>query len=159
MKKLHSKPKIMGILNVTPDSFSDGGQFLATEDAVSHALEMVSQGADMIDIGGESTRPGADEISVDDELKRVLPVIESLRSQSDVTISIDTSKAEVMRAAIGAGANMINDVAALRMENALQTAAELDVTVCLMHMQGEPRTMQQSPSYEAGVVTEVKAFL
>jgi len=149
----------MGILNITPDSFSDGGQFLATEDAIRQALTMVEDGADIIDIGGESTRPGADEVSIDDELARVLPVIESLRQQSDVTISIDTSKAEVMRAAVGAGANMINDVAALQMENAMQAAVELDVSVCLMHMQGEPRTMQQSPEYTAGVVYEVKTFL
>ena len=149
----------MGILNVTPDSFSDGGQYFDTDDAVTYALKMVTQGADIIDIGGESTRPGADEISVDDEMARVLPVIESLRGQSDVTISIDTSKAEVMRSAVAAGANMINDVAALRMDNALETAAELNVPVCLMHMQGKSGTMQQSPTYEAGVVQEVKAFL
>lgn len=149
----------MGILNVTPDSFSDGGQFIEAEKAVEQALMMIEQGADIIDIGGESTRPGADHVTVDQELRRVLPIIESLRSQSDVLLSIDTSKPQVMRDAVAAGANMINDVTALRIDSALETAAELRVPVCLMHMQGEPRTMQQSPVYNNGVVQDVKAFL
>lgn len=149
---------IMGILNVTPDSFSDGGVFLARRQAVEHALRMVEEGADIIDIGGESTRPGAQPVSVQAELERVIPVIEALRRQIDRPISIDTSKAEVMRRAVAAGAGMINDVNALRAEGALEAAAELGVPVCLMHMQGEPRTMQQAPSYR-DVVTEVGEYL
>jgi len=154
-----TRPKVMGILNVTPDSFSDGGHYLSTEQAIEHASSMLEEGADIIDIGGESTRPGASAVTIDEELRRIVPVIEAIRAQSDISISIDTSKPEVMRESVGSGANMINDVAALRADGALELAAELDVPVCLMHMQGEPRTMQQSPCYEGGVVEEVIHFL
>lgn len=150
--------RIMGILNLTPDSFSDGGNWLAVADAVSHALEMVEHGADIIDVGGESTRPGAAAVSIQQELDRVLPVIEALAAQLDVPVSIDTSKPEVMRAAVAAGAGMINDVYALRLEGAQSMAALLSVPVCLMHMQGEPRVMQDNPVY-ADVVADVKQFL
>ena len=153
-----SRAIVMGILNVTPDSFSDGGRFDRVEQALEHALLMQQQGADVIDIGGESTRPGAESVSVEDELARVIPVIRAIRQHSDVPISIDTSKAEVMRAAIAEGADMINDVNALQAEAALETCAELDVPVCLMHMQGAPRTMQQNPQYD-DVVKDIAAFL
>jgi dihydropteroate synthase len=149
---------IMGILNITPDSFSDGGLFLTRERALKRAIEMVGEGADIIDIGGESTRPGAAAVSVGEELERVVPVIELVRDAVAVPISIDTSQPEVMREAVAAGAGMINDVRALRAEGALSTAAELGVAVCLMHMQGEPRTMQEKPSY-GDVVAEVREFL
>lgn len=149
---------IMGILNVTPDSFSDGGLFLNKDNAVNYVKQMIADGADIIDIGGESTRPGASEVSVDDELQRVIPVIEMIRQISDIAISIDTSKPDVMREAVLAGANMINDVNALREENAIETAVELGVPVCLMHMQGTPRTMQVTPGYN-DVVAEVYSFL
>ena len=151
-------PQVMGILNITPDSFSDGGQFMSPGIAVQRAKEMVGQGAAIIDVGGESTRPGAPQVSIEEELARVIPVIEALRNDLTVPISIDTSKPEVMREAVRAGAGMINDVRALREKGALQTAVELDVPVCLMHMQGEPRTMQHSPHY-GDVVAEVKSFL
>jgi dihydropteroate synthase len=149
---------VMGVLNVTPDSFSDGGLFLARDRAVDHAIRMVAEGAAIIDIGGESTRPGARGVSVQEELDRVIPLIEALQQAIAVPISIDTSKPEVMRAAAAAGAGMINDVRALRAPGALQTAAQLAVPVCLMHMQGEPRTMQEDPRYD-DVVQEVKEFL
>jgi len=142
------RPQIMGIVNVTPDSFSDGGAYDTTDAAVAHALQLVGEGADVLDIGGESTRPGADEVSLEEELRRVIPVIERLASRTPVPISIDTSKPEVMRAAVAAGAGMINDVYALRREGALEAAAELGVPVVLMHMLGEPRSMQQSPDYD-----------
>ena len=147
----------MGILNVTPDSFSDGGCFLRLEDAVRRALAMEAQGAAVIDVGGESTRPGAPEVGLEEELERVIPVIEALQKVLKVPISVDTSKPEVMREAVAAGAGLINDVNALRAEGAVETAAELGVPVCLMHMQGTPRTMQQAPAYE-DVVAEVKSF-
>jgi dihydropteroate synthase len=149
---------VMGILNVTPDSFSDGGVFLSRDRALRHAVQMVEEGAGIIDIGGESTRPGAQPVSVQEELDRVMPVIEAVRDAADVLISIDTSKPEVMRAAVAGGAGMINDVLALRAPGALQAAAELDVPVCLMHIQGEPHTMQKDPHY-ADVVSEVRDFL
>ena len=151
-------PVIMGILNVTPDSFSDGGNFDRVETAVKRALQMQAQGADMIDIGGESTRPGAEPVNAEQEMARVVPVIEAIRQQSDIPISIDTSKPEVMRAAVQAGANLVNDVNALRAEGAAEACAELAVPVCLMHMQGEPRTMQKNPEYE-DVIIEVRDFL
>ncbi len=151
-------PCVMGILNVTPDSFSDGGQFRSHELALEQARQMMSDGAAIIDIGGESTRPGASDVAEEQELDRVLPVIEALRAESDIPISIDTSKPGVMRAAVAAGASMINDVLALRADGALQAAAELRVPVCLMHMQGTPRTMQDAPDY-GDVVAEVAAFL
>lgn len=153
-----SSPRIMGILNVTPDSFSDGGRFDRTEDAIRHAERMVNEGADILDVGGESTRPGASAVGESEEIDRVIPVIESIVSRIDVPVSIDTSKAAVMNAAVEAGACMINDVNALRGAGALEVAAGLGVPVCLMHMQGEPRTMQQSPSYSE-VVSDVIEFL
>ena len=152
------RPQIMGIVNVTPDSFSDGGAHDTTDAAVAHALKLVEEGADLLDIGGESTRPGADEVSLEEELSRVIPVVERLASQTSLPISIDTCKSEVMRAAVAAGAGMINDVYALRREGALEAAAELGVPVVLMHMLGEPRSMQQSPGYD-DVVGEVHRFL
>jgi len=152
------KAIVMGILNTTPDSFSDGGQFNSSETAINHALKMIQEGADIIDVGGESTRPGAAAVSVEDEMERVVPVIKALREQSDVCISIDTSKPEVMRAAVRAGASLVNDVNGLREIGALDVCAELDVPVCVMHMQGEPRTMQESPCYD-DVLEDVKSFL
>ncbi len=151
-------PAVMGILNVTPDSFSDGGRFIGREAALRRVREMITEGAAIIDVGGESTRPGARAVSVDEELARVIPVIEAVRSESDNPVSIDTSKPEVMREAVAAGASLINDVRALREPGALEAAAALGVPVCLMHMRGEPRTMQQHPHYD-DVVGEVLAFL
>lgn len=153
-----SRPRVMGILNVTPDSFSDGGEFLAAGQAVARAREMAAEGADIIDIGGESTRPGAAPVSVEDELARVIPVIEALRGQVDALISVDTSKPEVMQAAAAAGADIINDVRSLQAPGAPAAAAETEAAVCLMHMQGEPRTMQADPRYE-NVITDVAGFL
>jgi len=152
------RPQVMGIVNVTPDSFSDGGAHDTLEAAVAHALKLVEEGADLLDIGGESTRPGAQDVSVEEELRRVIPVIERLAKLCPVPISIDTSKPEVMRAAVAAGAGMINDVYALRRDGALQAAAALAVPVVLMHMQGEPRSMQQAPEYD-DVVGDVHRFL
>ena len=151
------KPLIMGIVNVTPDSFSDGGRYVDVSDALIHARELVSQGADVIDIGGESTRPGASSVSVEQELDRVLPVVEALAADG-VLVSIDTSKPQVMREAVHAGALMINDVCALQQPGALETAASLKVSVILMHMLGTPRTMQDQPSY-IDVVMEIRSFL
>jgi dihydropteroate synthase len=148
----------MGILNLTPDSFSDGGRFLARDAALRHAEAMVEEGAAIIDIGGESTRPGAQPVSVEQELGRVVPVIEALAGEIPVPISVDTLKPAVMREAVAAGAGLINDVMALQAPGAVETVAELKVPVCLMHMQGEPRTMQQEPHY-ADVVAEVRDFL
>jgi dihydropteroate synthase len=151
-------PAVMGILNVTPDSFSDGGKFLARDAALSQAESMAAAGASIIDVGGESTRPGSDSVSEQEELDRVLPVVQALVSHVDAAVSIDTSKPRVMREAVAAGAAMINDIRALREGGALAAAAELQVPVCLMHMQGQPRTMQASPRYD-NVVAEVVAFL
>jgi len=148
----------MGILNLTPDSFSDGGLYDRKEAALVHARQMAAEGAAIIDVGGESTRPGARSVSEQQELDRVIPVLEALAGELDVPLSIDTCKPGVMREAVTAGAGLINDVAALRAPGALQAAAELQVPVCLMHMQGEPRTMQQSPQY-GDVVQDVMAFL
>lgn len=153
-----SRVSIMGVLNVTPDSFSDGGIFLTRDNAVTRALQMAEEGADIIDVGGESTRPSAHPVSVQEELDRVLPVIEVLRDGLTVPISIDSSKPDVMRAAVAAGAGFINDVRALREDGALAAAAELQVPVCLMHMQGEPRSMQTDPQY-TDVVADVRVFL
>ena len=152
------RPQVMGIVNVTPDSFSDGGAHDTTDAAVAHALSLVEQGAGLLDIGGESTRPGAGEVPLEEELRRVVPVIEQLAARVDVPISVDTSKPEVMRAAVQAGAGMINDVHALRRDGALDVAAALGVPVVLMHMQGEPRSMQAAPGYD-DVVGEVHRFL
>jgi dihydropteroate synthase len=153
-----SQPRVMGILNVTPDSFSDGGLFTSTAAAFDEAARMVGQGASMIDVGGESTRPGAEAVSVQQELDRVLPVIERVSAEFQVPVSIDTSKPEVMVAAVEAGAGLINDVNGLRAPGALEAALRSGVPVCLMHMQGQPRTMQQAPSY-ADVVDDVITFL
>ena len=152
------RPRVAGIINVTPDSFSDGGEHATTEAAVAHGLALAEQGADMLDVGGESTRPGAAEVPLEEELRRVIPVIEQLIARTALPIAVDTSKPEVMRAAVAAGAGMINDVYALRREGALDAAAALGVPVCLMHMQGEPRSMQDDPHYD-DVVGEVHRFL
>ena len=147
----------MGVVNVTPDSFSDGGRFLDPEAAIGRARALVGEGADILDVGAESSRPGAQGISADEELSRLMPVLEGLRD-CPVPVSVDTTKPEVMRAAIGAGAAMINDIGALRAPGALETVAASDAAVCLMHMQGEPRSMQEEPRYR-DVVAEVGAFL
>jgi len=152
------KPVVMGVLNVTPDSFSDGGRFAGGDAALRHARDMIEEGAAIIDIGGESTRPGAAPATLAEELARVIPVIEAVRRESKVFISIDTSKPEVMRAACDAGADIINDVRALMEPDALTTAANTRAGICLMHMKGEPRTMQDAPEYE-DVVGEVSGFL
>lgn len=152
------RPRVMGIVNVTPDSFSDGGAHDTLEAAVAHGLRLAAEGADLLDIGGESTRPGAAEVSVEEELRRTVPVIERLARETALPISIDTSKPEVMRAAVAAGAGLINDVYGLRREGALDAAAALGVPVVLMHMQGEPRSMQHEPRYD-DVVAEVHRFL
>ena len=148
----------MGVLNVTPDSFSDGGRFVRLDDAVERGVQMAAEGAAIIDIGGESTRPGAQAVDLDEELRRVIPVISRLRSRTRAVLSVDTSKAEVMRAAVAAGAAMINDVRALRAPGALEEAVASGCAVCLMHMLGEPRTMQEAPRY-GDVVAEVRQFL
>ncbi|MFL0335859.1 dihydropteroate synthase [Stenotrophomonas maltophilia] len=152
------RAQVMGIVNVTPDSFSDGGAHDTTAAAVSHGLKLVEEGADLLDIGGESTRPGAAPVSVEEELRRVIPVIEQLAARTQVPISIDTFKPEVMRAAVAAGAGMINDIFGLRQAGALDAAAEAGVPVVLMHMQGEPGHMQADPNY-GDVVAEVHGFL
>ncbi|MBO2901417.1 dihydropteroate synthase [Aeromonas dhakensis] len=151
------RPHVMGILNVTPDSFSDGGHFNQLERAMTHARQMVAEGATLIDIGGESTRPGAPDVSEQEELDRVLPVVERMARELDVMISLDTSKAAVMREGCAAGAHLINDVRALLEPGALAAAAAADVPVCLMHMQGQPRTMQAEPHYD-DLLGEVRAF-
>ena len=151
-------PLVMGVLNVTPDSFSDAGRFASPDEAVQHGLRLAAEGAALIDVGGESTRPGARPVTAEEELRRVLPVIEQLRRATTAVISIDTSKPEVMRAAASAGAGFINDVRALREPGALEAAAASGCGLCLMHMQGEPRTMQVAPHYR-DVVGEVRAFL
>jgi dihydropteroate synthase len=151
-------PVVMGVVNVTPDSFSDGGMLGDTDAAVRHALQLVEEGAAIIDVGGESTRPGAAAVSPQSELERVIPVLQALRARTDVVLSVDTSKPEVMRAAVAAGADLINDVRGLRGAGAIEAAAETGAAVCLMHMQGEPQTMQGSPRYD-DVVTEVHDFL
>jgi dihydropteroate synthase len=153
-----TRPLVCGVLNVTPDSFSEVGRFLDPGRAIAHGLELARQGADVIDIGGESTRPGAQPPALDEELNRVVPVVQRLARLTDVPLSVDTSRPEVMREAVRVGASMINDVRALRMPGALDAAAELGVPVCLMHMQGDPGTMQRSPRYD-DVVSEVRRFL
>lgn len=149
---------IMGILNATPDSFSDGGLFISVSKAVDHVARMIDEGADIIDIGGESTRPGASPVSAEEEMERVIPIIEAVSQRFGVIISIDTSKATVMQAAVNAGAGMINDVRALKEEDALQAAVKMAVPVCLMHMQGQPQSMQDKPVY-ADVTADVREFL
>ncbi|HSI43887.1 MAG TPA: dihydropteroate synthase [Methylotenera sp.] len=153
-----NRPHIMGIVNVTPDSFSDGGKFASTELAIQHGLQLLAEGADILDIGGESTRPGAVPVKLDEELNRVIPVIEALSKVAKVPISIDTYKPEVMRLAIAAGADIVNDVRALKEPTALEIVAASNAGICLMHMQGNPQTMQIDPHYE-NVVEEVKQFL
>lgn len=152
-----SKPLIMGIVNVTPDSFSDGGQHNSASAAVAHAMKLVADGADILDIGGESNRPGAQDVSVNEELDRVLPVVEKL-AQTGAVISVDTSKPEVMKQAVKAGAHIINDIRALQLPGAIEVAADSNAGICLMHMQGAPRTMQQAPHYE-NLLSEVESFL
>lgn len=154
---LLSRPRIVGVVNVTPDSFSDGGQLHDTQAAIAHALKLSEQGADILDVGGESTRPGATAVPVDEEIGRVVTVIEAL-AREGCLVSVDTRKPEVMRAALAAGAGMVNDVAALRAPGAMEAVAASGAAVCLMHMQGDPQSMQQSPRY-ANVVDEVKQFL
>ena len=151
------QPIIMGVLNVTPDSFSDGGKFFDASSAVKQAKSMVDNGARIIDIGGESTRPGALAVSINDELNRVIPVIKALQGEINVPISIDTSKPEVMEEAVKSGASIINDVNALRADGAVEMAAKLKTDICLMHMQGSPRTMQKNPNYD-DVVDDIKRF-
>ena len=152
------RPQVMGIVNVTPDSFSDGGAHADVESAVAHGLRLAAEGADLLDVGGESTRPGAAVVTLEDEIARVVPVIERLVRETSLPVSVDTSKPAVMRAAVAAGAGMINDVRALRAEGALDAAAALGVPVVLMHMLGEPRTMQDAPDYD-DVVADVHRFL
>jgi len=151
-------PLIMGVLNVTPNSFSDGGDFLDPHNAYERALEMIDQGVDIIDIGGESTNPGTPAVSCQEELDRVIPVIKKIRAKINICLSIDTSKAQVMKAAVEAGANMINDIQALRGPDSLSMASMLNVPVCLMHMQGTPITMQDNPNYPEGVVHTIHQF-
>jgi dihydropteroate synthase len=153
-----STPLVMGVLNVTPDSFSDGGRFFSADEAVEEGVRMAAAGAALIDVGGESTRPGAEPVSAEEEVRRVLPVIERLRAAVSAVISVDTSKPDVMTAAAAAGAGLINDVRALSAPGAIAAAAASGCALCLMHMQGEPRTMQLAPHY-ADVVSEVRAFL
>ena len=150
-------PQVMGILNVTPDSFSDGGRFRQRDEALRHAAAMVAAGASLIDVGGESTRPGALQVSADEELQRVAPVVEAIAAELDVIISVDTSCPQVMRESARLGAGLINDVRSLHREGALQAAAESGLPVCLMHMQGEPETMQKNPHYD-DLLAEVQAF-
>ncbi len=157
-KLMLDRPRVMGIVNVTPDSFSDGGAHADTASAIAHALALAAEGADILDVGGESTRPGASMVPVDLELARVIPVIEALARACPLPISVDTSNPEVMRAAVAAGAGLINDVRALRADGALDAAAALGVPVCLMHMQGDPGSMQDAPFYD-DVVAEVHGFL
>lgn len=153
-----SRPQIMGILNFTPDSFSDSGRFFTLDKALFQVEKMLNEGAEIIDIGGESTRPNAQIISLDEELNRVVPLVEAVRKRFDCLISVDSSKAEVFRQSAQAGADMLNDIRALQEPNALETAAELGLPVCLMHMQGTPQTMQQQPEYD-DVLEEVGDFL
>ena len=153
-----ARPVVMGVLNVTPDSFSDGGRFADLGGAVEHGLRMAEQGAAIIDVGGESTRPGASPVDADDEIRRVIPVIKKLRTRTDAVISVDTSKPQVMRAAVSAGAELINDVRALTEVGALEALAATQCAVCLMHMKGNPQNMQTLPHYD-DVVGEVRLFL
>ena len=152
------RPRVMGIVNVTPDSFSDGGDHFDADAAVAHGLRLADEGADILDVGGESTRPGSDGVGAEEEIRRVVPVIEGLVRATSLPVSIDTWRPEVMRAAVAAGAGMINDIRALRAEGALDAAAELGVPVVLMHMLGEPRSMQDAPEYD-DVVGDVHRFL
>ena len=153
-----SRPLVMGILNITPDSFSDGGKYLDFSDALKRAHAMIEEGVDIIDIGGESTRPGSDPVSIDEELKRITPIIEALKRDSDIAISVDTYKPEVMKEVIDMDVAMINDVYALTQPGAIDVIKKSEVGICLMHMQGTPKTMQINPTYK-NVVSEVQSFL
>jgi dihydropteroate synthase len=153
-----SRPHVMAILNVTPDSFSDGGKYNSIELALAQVDKMIKAGVSIVDVGGESTRPGAPDVSLEEELRRVVPVIKAIREKYDVWISVDTSKAEVMRQAIDAGADLINDIRSLQEPGALEVAAEAKLPICLMHMKGQPRTMQVAPHYD-DVMSDVSAFL
>ena len=153
-----NRPLVMGILNITPDSFSDGGQYLDSDAALKHAEKMIEEGADIIDIGGESTRPGSDPVSSDEELKRILPIIKALKKNSNIVISVDTYKPKVMQQVIDMGVEMINDVFALQQPGGIDVIKKSNVGICLMHMQGTPKTMQLNPTYQ-DVVNEVKSFL
>lgn len=157
LEKTKNKPLVMGILNATPDSFSDGGRFYTFDKALAKVTEMINDGADMIDIGGESTRPGAEEVSEEEELLRVIPLVKAIKANFDIDISVDTSKAIVMVEAIKAGADLINDVRALQNTGCLQALAQSNVPVCLMHMQGMPRTMQENPQYDE-IICDIKQF-
>lgn len=157
-KNRWQKPLIMGILNVTPDSFSDGGRYFSLEAALEKSLQMIREGADILDIGGESSKPGAVPVSVEEELSRVIPVIEHIRQYSDVAISIDTCKSKVMAAAINAGASMVNDITALHDSESREIIAASGIPVCLMHMQGTPQTMQANPAYATSVIEELHHF-
>ncbi|ELI1840502.1 dihydropteroate synthase [Vibrio fluvialis] len=153
------RPHVMGILNTTPDSFSDGGSYTTLDKALERAQKMIAAGVSIIDIGGESTRPGAPEVSLEEELERVIPIVKAIRERNqDVWISVDTSKAEVMRQSVAAGADLINDIRSLTEPGALEVAATAKVPVCIMHMKGQPKTMQQNPQY-GDLMTEVEAFL
>ena len=149
--------RVMGIVNVTPDSFSDGGEYNRLNDAIDHIAQLIKDGADIVDIGGESTRPGAYSVAEQEELDRVVPLVKAVRDRFDVAISVDTTKPKVMTESIEVGANIINDVNALREKGALEALAETNAEVCLMHMQGEPRSMQHNPNYD-DVVCDVKTF-
>ncbi len=153
-----SRPQVMAILNVTPDSFSDGGKYNSVDLALAQAEKMIEAGVSIIDVGGESTRPGAPDVTLEEELKRVVPVIKAIRKKYDVWISVDTSKAEVMRQSVEAGADLINDVRSLTEPGALEVAAQANVPVCIMHMKGQPKTMQHNPQYD-DLMTEVEEFL
>lgn len=153
-----SRPHVMAILNVTPDSFSDGGKYHSIDLAMAQVEKMIAAGVSIIDVGGESTRPGAPEVSLEEELKRVIPVVQAIREKYDVWISVDTSKAEVMRQSVAAGADLINDIRSLTEPGALEVAAEANVPVCIMHMKGQPKTMQQNPQYN-DLMQEVEEFL
>ncbi|MCA0934805.1 dihydropteroate synthase [Vibrio alginolyticus] len=153
-----SRPHVMAILNVTPDSFSDGGKYDSIDLAMAQVEKMLAAGVSIIDVGGESTRPGAPEVSLEEELKRVIPVVQAIREKYDVWISVDTSKAEVMRQSVAAGADLINDIRSLTEPGALEVAAEANVPVCIMHMKGQPKTMQQNPQYN-DLMQEVEEFL
>lgn len=155
---LSDKPLIMGIVNVTPDSFYDGGSYIHPDRAFQHAMNLIEQGVDIIDVGGESTKPDAIKIPLSLELDRIIPVIQRIRQNSSITLSIDTYKPEVMKAAVKAGANVINDIYALRQPGSLEAAAELKVPVCLMHMQGNPTTMQVKPNYPHGIISDITEF-
>lgn len=153
------RPQLMGVLNVTPDSFSDGGKYFSVEAAIEHGMKLVDEGADILDIGGESARPGSLSVSVQEEIERVIPVIEALVKLTNTTISIDTMKPDVAAAAVEAGASLINDVSGFRDEKMIETAAYYDVNICCMHMLGMPKTMQDNPEYEEGIIPHLKNWM